>query len=98
MAQMTWRPDPDLLDRVRRAAVQRGWSMNEYVSAVLNAATDPSLAGDDAAQLRERLARVGLLVTPTNPRRRPDPKAVTRARRRAAVGAPLTEYVADGRR
>ncbi len=72
--------------------------MNEYVTAVLNAATDPALAGDDAAQLRERLARVGLLVTASTPRPRPDPKAVTRARRRAAAGAPLAEHVTDGRR
>ena len=72
--------------------------MNEYVTIVLEAATDPSLAGTEVERTRERLARAGLLAV--NPRRsgtRPDPAAVEAAGRRAARGQPLSEIVSDGR-
>lgn len=55
MAQMTWRSSDELLERVRRAAERQGRSMNEYVSAVLDDATNPALAGTEADRLRERL-------------------------------------------
>ena len=62
MAQMTWRTTDERLARVRRAAEQRGRSMNDYVTAVLDAATDPNLGGTEAERLRERLASAGLLA------------------------------------
>ena len=40
MSQMTWRASQELLERVRRAAERRGRSMNDYVTAVLDAATE----------------------------------------------------------
>jgi hypothetical protein len=52
------------------------------------------VGGDDELQrLRERLARPGLVVTPSPPRQRPDRQAVAAARRRAGVGTPLSELV-----
>ena len=72
--------------------------MNEYVTIVLEAATDPSLAGTEVERTRERLARAGLLAT--NPRRPgvgPDPVAVKAAGRRAARGTPLSDIVSGNR-
>lgn len=98
MAQLTVRTDDALVDRVRTAARERGWSMNEYVTAVLSAATDPDLAGDAAAATRERLARAGLLAGTGAPRTRPEPDRVTAARAEAGHGTPLATLVTDGRR
>ena len=71
--------------------------MNEYVTAVLDAATDPSLAGDEATALRERLARAGLLA-PAGPRReRPAAADVARARAAASAGTLLSTLVEQGR-
>lgn len=72
--------------------------MNEYVTAVLDAATNPDLAGDDAARLRERIERAGLAV-PADPLRspRPDPSQVTRARSAAGAGKALSDLVSEGR-
>jgi hypothetical protein len=53
--------------------------------AVLVAATDPDLAGDDAEQIRARLARAGLLAPTGHARRRPDGDAVAAARAAAAA-------------
>lgn len=97
MGQVTWRASDELLDRVRRAAANDGRSMNEYVTSVLDAATDPDLAGDEAAVLRERLARAGLLAPPGPRRRRPDADEVARARSRAGRGTSLAELVGEGR-
>jgi hypothetical protein len=97
MAQMTWRLDDVLLERVRHEAQRQGRSMNEYVTAVLDAATNPDLAGDDAARLRERIERAGLAVAGDAPRRRPDPTQVTRARSAAGAGKPLSDLVSQGR-
>lgn len=98
MAQLTLRlPDP-LADDLRRAATARGQSVNAWVTAVLRAAVDPELAGDDAARTRERLQRAGLLIE-VEPFRgqRPGPEAAARARRAAAQGKLLSDYVSDGR-
>jgi hypothetical protein len=97
MGQMTWRGQDELLERVRRAAERLGRSMNDYVTAVLDAATNPDLADDEAARLRERLARAGLLAPSTSQRRRPAPKQVAQARARAGRGTPLSELVEEGR-
>ena len=99
MAQMTWRTSDELLERVRRQAQQRGRSLNDWVTAVLSAATDPSFAGDEAQQIRERLAAANLLEpVEAAVRRRPAAPDVARARAAAGRGTPLSELVGDGRR
>jgi hypothetical protein len=99
MAQMTWRTSDELLERVRRQAQQRGRSLNEWVTAVLSAATDSSLAGDEAQRVRERLAAAGLLEAPeAGPRRRPDEASIARARAAAGRGGSLSALVSEGRR
>ena len=97
MAQLTVRTTDELVDRVRAAANRVGRSMNEYVVAVLGAATDPDLAGDDAERIRERLARAGLLAPTGETRRRPDVDAVAEARTAAGRGTPLSDIVTSDR-
>ena len=97
MAQMSWRSTEELADRVRRAARANGRSMNDYVTAVLDAATDPDLAGTEVEALRARLARARLLV-PAGPRRaRPAHGDVVRAQAAASGGTPLSSLVEEGR-
>lgn len=100
MAQVTWRLSDELMDRVRLAAAAQRRSVNEYLTRLAEAATNPDLAEDDAARTRERLARAGLLVVPeeAQPRRRPDPGAVAAARAAAGRGTSLSELVAGVRR
>lgn len=95
---MTWRTSDELLQRVRRQAAERGRSLNDWVSTVLDAASDPSHAGTEAEQVRERLARAGLLapVTSQTPFT-PDPGRLAAARAAAGRGVPLSELVAQGR-
>ena len=71
--------------------------MNDYVTAVLDAATNPDLADDETTRLRERLARAGLLAPSGGPRRRPDRTKVTEARTRAGQGTPMSKLVSDSR-
>lgn len=98
MAQVTWRASDALVDRVRRAAASRGASVNEYVTQVLDAATDPDLAGSETAAVRERLERAGLLVHPSaSARRAPTTGQLAEARARAGRGTPLSEIIADSR-
>ena len=97
MAQVTWRASEALVERVRQAAIRDGRSMNEYLTRLAEAATDPDLAESDLIRLRERLARAGLLAPEGPRRRRPDPKAVARARRRAGRGTPLSELIDTNR-
>ena len=102
MAQMTWRAEDELYRRVRRAAVQQGRSINAYVTAVLDAATNPDAAGTEWEQVRERLANAGLLVptgpVPTGtPRPRPSSDNVAQARAAAGRGTSLAELVASSR-
>lgn len=94
---MTVRLADEVLDRVRSAAADQGRSMNDYVGAVLDAATDPDLAGGEAEQLRERLRRAGLLAPPEQPRTRPPADLVARARAAAGRGTPLSTLVSEGR-
>lgn len=100
MGQMTWRVDDELLERVRRQAAERGHSLNEWVTVVLAAASDPAYAGDAAQQLRERLRRAGLLDEPpvAPSRRRPDGDRLAAARAAAGRGTALSDVVAQGRR
>lgn len=98
MAQMTLRISDELQHRVRSSAERAGQSMNEYVAQVLDAATNPDLAGSDAERTRERLARAGLLADVGRPlERRPDPEEVARARERAGRGTKLSDLVTEGR-
>jgi plasmid stability protein len=97
MGQMTWRMSDDLLLRVRAAAEREGRSMNDYVTAVLDAATNPELATDEGARVRERLAAAGLLVPPGPPHKRPDPKEFEAARKAAGKGKSLVDFVVEGR-
>jgi plasmid stability protein len=99
MFQLTLRVPDDLIGRLKDAAQEHGRSLNGWATDVLTAAVDPELAGDEAARVRERLARAGLLATGaprTGPR--PDPDAVARARAAAGRGTPLAEIVAEERR
>src|SRR3954469_1612143 len=93
MGQITVRADDELIDRVRRAASARRRSMNDYVTAVLDAATNPELAGAEADRVRERLDRAGLLLPAGPLRRRPSSDAVATARAAAGKGTPLSELV-----
>lgn len=98
MAQVTWRASADLVDRVRDEAARQGRSLNDYLTRLAEAATDPDLADSDQQRLRERLAQAGLLAPTSGPaHRRPDPAAVARARRRAGRGTPLSDLVSEDR-
>ena len=46
MAQMTVRTSEELLERLRSAALERSLSMNAYVEAVLDAATNPDFSSN----------------------------------------------------
>lgn len=71
--------------------------MNDYVTAVLDAATNPSLAGSEAERLLERLDQAGLLAEPGERRRRPPREETASARRRAGQGTPLSQLVSEDR-
>ncbi|MGP4017363.1 transcriptional regulator [Saccharopolyspora sp. 5N708] len=97
MLQVSWRASDELVERVKFAAARAGKSMNEYLTQVLDAATNPELAGDEAEQVRERLAAVGLLAKPGEPRIRPDREAVRQARAAGRRGKSAAEIVAEDR-
>nr|CEL18975.1 hypothetical protein [Kibdelosporangium sp. MJ126-NF4]CTQ95222.1 hypothetical protein [Kibdelosporangium sp. MJ126-NF4] len=52
------------MERVRKAAAAQRRSMNDFMTLVLEAATNPDLVGDEYTRIRERLSRVDLVVTP----------------------------------
>jgi hypothetical protein len=97
MQQVTWRAPEGLLQRVRAVAARQGYSVNEFLTRVLDAATDPDLAGTEAERVRERLSQAGVLVVPAPVSRRPDPHQVAEARRRAGAGASLADIVSRDR-
>ena len=95
---MTWRVSEELLERVRRQAAEHGRSLNDWVTTVLAAVSDPAHADSATDEVRERLAHAGLLQ-PTGPAgSRPAKAAVARARAAAGRGTSLATLVADGRR
>jgi predicted transcriptional regulator len=98
MRQVTLRLPDELADRLKEAAQAQERSVNGYAAAVLAAAVDPELAGDEATRVRERLARAGLLAPTSASARRPSKAAVARARKRAGKGRALSELVSEGRR
>ena len=97
MQQVTWRAPDDLVERVRSVAARGGQSMNEFLTRVLDAATDPELGDSDAQRIRERLSQAGVLAPTGVARRRPDPQEVARARRAAGRGTPLADIVTRDR-
>ncbi|MBE1456253.1 hypothetical protein H4W79_000467 [Nocardiopsis terrae] len=97
MSQMTWRAEEELMRRVKCSAERRGVSLNEYVTRVMRAVTDPDLEGDEARAVRAKLAQAGLLDSSGTQRSRPSREAVERARRAAGGGTQLEDLVAEGR-
>jgi hypothetical protein len=98
MRQVTLRLDDRLAGFLKQAAAAREESVNSYAQAVLAAAVDPALAGDEAAQLRERLSRAGLLAVPAPaPHPAPTKAALARARREAGRGRSLASLVVEDR-
>jgi plasmid stability protein len=99
MAQLTVRVDDALADDVRTHAAAAGQSINGWIISLLRAAVDPELDASDVDRTRARLARAGLLATPSRHAgaEPPDPESVRRARRAAGAGTPLSQLVADGR-
>jgi hypothetical protein len=103
MAQVSWRAEDALVDRVRKVAAAHKRSMNDYITMVLEAATNPDLAQDEYTRIMERLARAGLAVPELDvrmgggPRERPPAEEVERARRAAGKGTPLSDLVSEGR-
>jgi predicted DNA-binding protein len=95
-AQITIRLDPELVERLKADARRAGRTMNMHVSAILAAATNPDMAGDEAQQLRERLRRAGLLLEAMpNAEPPPDDDALERARAEAGRGTPLSDLVSE---
>lgn len=97
MAQLSWRLNDELMGRVRQAAASAGRSMNEYVTWVLEAATNPDLAGTEAERVRARLAAAGVLADPGPPQAKPPADAVARAMAAAGTGTALSELVSRDR-
>lgn len=97
MGQVSWRVDDELLERVRDAAREHGWSLNLYVTRVMDAATDREHAASGTERARERLSRAGLLAEAAPPVRRPGRAAVRRAGKAAAGGSSVADLVSQGR-
>jgi hypothetical protein len=98
MKQVTLRIDDRLANFLKQAAAAQNESVNAYAQTVLAAAVDPEFAGDEAAQLRERLRRAGLLATPTPVSYpAPDPAAVARAAKHAARGRTISSIIIEDR-
>jgi plasmid stability protein len=97
MVQLTLRVDEALAQRLKATAAEQGRSVNSYATAVLRAAVDPALAGDEVERMRARLAQAGLLAAAIPVAERPEEAAVRRARRRAGQGRPLSDLVSEGR-
>ncbi|ALG06695.1 hypothetical protein [Kibdelosporangium phytohabitans] len=108
MAQVSWRAEDALVDRVRKAAAAQRRSMNDFMTLVLEAATNPDLVSDEYTRIRERLGRVDLVVTPVpvhvdgdqvgQHSVRPSPEEIEEAMEAAGKGTSLSDLVTDERR
>lgn len=96
---MTIRAEQRLVERLKMAARQSGRSMNELVVQILEAATDPDLAGDEATRIRERLAAADLLFVPdgSHASDAPAPERLAEARARAGTGTSLSDILTSDR-
>jgi hypothetical protein len=63
-SQLTLRIDPRLARHLKRAAADRGVSVNAFAERALEAAVDPDAAGSEIERMRERFARAGILSEP----------------------------------
>ena len=71
MAQVSWRADNEIVKRAKHAAARSNRSLNEYITLVVSAASNPDFAGSESEAVRERLAAAGLLGATKAPRSRP---------------------------
>ena len=98
MQQITWRADEELVARVKVCAQSQRVSMNEYLTRIAQAATDPSLSSNEIEEIRARLRLAGILSDfDTHDVLPPDEDAVAAARQRAGQGTPLSELVRANR-
>jgi hypothetical protein len=96
--QLTLRIDDRLAESLKQAAGIRSESVNAYAQAVLSAAVDPTFAGEESSQLRERLERAGLLAAiPKAAHHAPEEATLGRARKRAGRGRSLASLVIEDR-
>lgn len=74
-------------------------SLNAYVRAVLDAATDPDLCSEAAERVRAKLRMAGLVddEQPDSIPRRPPADELEGARHRASGGGGLSEMLVDQR-
>ncbi len=94
MTQVTWRAPDDVVARVRQQAAEHGRSLNDWLTTVLTAVADPASAGTEAAVLRERLARAGLLEhVEVHAVTRPDAELVRAARAAAGASGPMVSDI-----
>lgn len=98
MQQVTWRADTELVNRVKLTAKHLDLSMNEYLTQIARAATDPSLSSSSLETVRAKLRLAGLLVEAEYPDfPPPDDAIVEEARKLAGQGTPLSELVRANR-
>ncbi len=98
MQQVTWRADKELVTRVKLRAQELEVSMNEFLTRIAQAATDPSNSSNPVEEIRSRLKLAGLLSDFRAPDvEPPDEEAVAAARKRAGQGTPLSEIVRANR-
>ncbi len=71
--------------------------MNEFIGIVLDVATDPARAGEEGAEIRERLRCAELLVLDLASVSPPDPAEIAEVCRRRAGEVSLADYVIEGR-
>ncbi len=99
MVQVTLRLDEALARDLKRAAADRGVSVNALASEALSALVDPDLEGSEIERIRARLAAAGLLAAPSSGLHLalPDEGAIADARLAATPGALLSDLVSRGR-
>ncbi len=98
MQQITWRAPDELAASLRAQASHLQMSMNEYLTRIVQAATDPAFAESLVEEIRARLRLAGLLAESSAPPATiPDPETAAAARRRAGSGTPLSDIVLSDR-